>query len=64
MPLYRYKCRNCEHEFEYLKLRSSDEEPDICPECGHDDVKQRLSKPYIKFNGSGFHVNDYPSDSS
>ena len=32
MPLFRYVCKDCKHEFELLQLRF--DSPAICPKCG------------------------------
>ncbi len=39
MPIYEYRCRNCDHEFEEL-VRS--DQKVVCPACGAD--QQRLEK--------------------
>ena len=31
MPIYRYECRPCKHEFEFMKVRSDDHVQ--CPKC-------------------------------
>jgi putative FmdB family regulatory protein len=42
MPIYEYRCRHCEVEFETL-IRGS-EEPE-CPECGTHDLTKLMSAP-------------------
>lgn len=42
MPIYEFKCQDCDHEFEAL-CGSSDERPDCCPECKGEDLKKLLS---------------------
>ena len=39
MPLYEYKCSNCQHQFELLQSFSADKNQE-CPECG--SVANRL----------------------
>ncbi|OGQ81488.1 MAG: hypothetical protein A2289_07265 [Deltaproteobacteria bacterium RIFOXYA12_FULL_58_15] len=41
MPIYEYRCGNCEIEFEELVFRR--DEKIVCPECGTGDVKRLLS---------------------
>jgi putative FmdB family regulatory protein len=42
MPIYEYKCNNCEKDFERLVF--SGEESDIfCPECQSRDVIKKMS---------------------
>lgn len=43
MPLYDYKCAECETVFEEL-VRSSSEESELrCPKCGSAAVKRQIS---------------------
>jgi len=58
MPIYKYECRECEHDFTHLKLTTSEPEPE-CPECGAEDPARRLSAPTLKFKGTGFYCTDY-----
>ena len=41
MPIYEYKCTNCDAVFEYLVLGGS--APDNCPECKGDQIKRLMS---------------------
>ena len=43
MPLYSYKCKDCEEEFDYLVFGKSDEEELKCPKCGSKDLERLLS---------------------
>lgn len=45
MPIFEYKCRSCEHEFEALVLRGA--EPG-CPQCAGRDLERLLSLPAVK----------------
>lgn len=45
MPLYDYRCRTCEHQFEGLVLRGK--EP-ACEKCGGADLERLLSLPAVK----------------
>jgi putative FmdB family regulatory protein len=40
MPVYRYRCEECQHEFEELHAMDADA-PD-CPECDADAVKRLI----------------------
>jgi putative FmdB family regulatory protein len=43
MPIYEYRCRSCEADFEEL-VRSAEAEKSVkCPECGGRKVDRRLS---------------------
>lgn len=41
MPIYEYKCEDCEKEFEVFTFLK-DEKP-ICPSCGSKEVKKKVS---------------------
>jgi putative FmdB family regulatory protein len=45
MPIFEYRCRGCEHEFEAL-VRKSD--VPACPSCQGTDLERRLSLPALK----------------
>jgi putative FmdB family regulatory protein len=40
MPLFEFRCRRCDHEYEVL-VRNA--EPVDCPECGADSPEKLLS---------------------
>lgn len=45
MPLYEYRCQECEHEFEFL-VRNAQEAKDVhCPHCSSSRVAKSLSLP-------------------
>jgi putative FmdB family regulatory protein len=50
MPIYEYRCRKCNHEFECLVLRSDD--PISCPECEADKVERMMSACSFKSSGT------------
>jgi len=43
MPIYEFKCKNCGKTFEYLCLRSDDEEHATCPSCGKEKAEKMMS---------------------
>ncbi|NUQ01467.1 MAG: zinc ribbon domain-containing protein [Armatimonadetes bacterium] len=57
MPLYEFKCRDCEEVFE-VRQEWKAPTPD-CPSCGSGDVKKVYHAAALIFKGSGWHVNDY-----
>lgn len=56
MPTYRYRCKECEHEFEVIQ-RMSDDPLTHCPICGG-PVRRVVGSVGIVFKGSGFYVTD------
>jgi putative FmdB family regulatory protein len=57
MPIYCYKCFDCEH-YEEIKQNFSDEPLTECPECGG-QFKRVIRNIGVIFKGSGFHITDY-----
>ena len=57
MPLYEYRCMDCNQVVEVLQ-KVSDPELERCPHC-HGTLERVLSAPAIQFKGSGWYVTDY-----
>jgi putative FmdB family regulatory protein len=57
MPLYEYRCRQCERVFDRLE-RASEPKDGTCPHCGG-GATRLLGAPALQFKGSGWYVNDY-----
>jgi putative FmdB family regulatory protein len=57
MPVYCYKCFDCEHYAE-IKQSFSDKPLAECPECGG-DFRRVIRDIGVIFKGSGFHTTDY-----
>lgn len=59
MPMYVYRCRECEKVFE-INQKIKDAPLKKCVDC--DGEVNRLIQPIgVIFNGPGFYVNDYKS---
>ena len=43
MPIYEYRCQDCQTRFERLVLRAADAAEVTCPACGQKRVSQELS---------------------
>lgn len=57
MPLYEYKCRQCQQRLE--KIQSFNAPPEkVCPHCGG-ELERVISAPALQFKGAGWYVNDY-----
>ncbi|MGA8849297.1 MAG: FmdB family zinc ribbon protein [Dehalococcoidia bacterium] len=56
MPIYQYRCLNCNRQFE-LKQSFSDKPIADCPSC-HGIARRIFSPVPIIFNGPGFYVTD------
>lgn len=60
MPTYEYECSGCERTFE-IRQRISEAPLERCPHCGGGVRRVIAATPFI-LKGSGFYVNDYPSE--
>ena len=62
MPIYEYRCNDCNEQHEIIQKIS---EPPLthCPKCGG-EMKKLFSSPAIQFKGSGFYKTDYASGGS
>jgi putative FmdB family regulatory protein len=57
MPLYEYRCLNCNEIFE-VRQKFSDEPVATHSACGGQGHRL-LSAPQLHFKGSGFYITDY-----
>ncbi len=53
MPIYEYRCRSCEHEFEELLLRAADAAEVVCPRCAAEKPERVLSASAAVVAGGG-----------
>lgn len=61
MPLYEYKCRDCESCFEFMQ-KASDPLQKKCPKCGG-PLDKLPSAPALQFKGQGWYITDYAKKS-
>ena len=58
MPIYIYRCRECDHEFETSQAITADPLRK-CPECEEESLRKVINfAPGISFQGPGYYVND------
>ena len=58
MPIYEYKCTECEHRLEKLQ-RMSDDPLKECPECGEPALTKLVSASSFKLKGTGWYETDF-----
>jgi len=58
MPLYVYKCEECEHEWEVYQ-RIKDEPIEECEECGEMTAKRQIARSSFVLKGNGWFKTDY-----
>lgn len=61
MPVYEYRCRACEHQFD-IQQSINDDPLTVCPECAG-ALRKVFAPVGIAFKGSGFYKNDARSSS-
>jgi putative FmdB family regulatory protein len=62
MPIYVYRCSNCDHEFEHNQ-KFSDPHLKRCPECGKMTLNKVFTPATVIYKGSGFYSTDHRSRS-
>jgi putative FmdB family regulatory protein len=61
MPIYEFECSACGDSFERLQ-KLSDADPSVCPVCGAEKIKRRLTAPAFRLAGSGWYETDFKKD--
>ncbi len=56
MPLYTYRCNDCDHLFE-VRQRMSDNPLSDCPVCVG-EVRRVINSVGVVFKGNGFYITD------
>ncbi|MBS1826755.1 MAG: zinc ribbon domain-containing protein [Acidobacteria bacterium] len=62
MPLYEYRCSQCDRVFEVIQ-KFSDEPLTVHEGCGG-AVERLISAPGLQFKGSGWYITDYARSGS
>ena len=58
MPIYEYKCTECQHRLEKLQKMSDDPLKD-CPECQQSALTKLVSASSFKLKGNGWYETDF-----
>ena len=59
MPVYEWKCANCELIFETIRSISRRNDPVECPDCGCEEVERVMSEFGFVLNGDDFPSKNY-----
>ena len=60
MPIYEYRCADCDHQLEVVQKLSED--PIVsCPECKNDSLKRIISAAGFRLKGDGWYETDFKS---
>ena len=58
MPIYEYRCTECQHKLETLQ-KFSDAPLVVCPACGKSALTKLLSAAGFQLKGSGWYQTDF-----
>jgi putative FmdB family regulatory protein len=58
MPIYDYKCSDCEHQIEVIQ-KLSDEPKTLCPNCNKESLNKMVSAPSFRLKGGGWYETDF-----
>ncbi len=61
MPIYEFECRSCAHVWDELQ-KSSDPDPDQCPNCSKPVVVRRMTAAAFRLKGAGWYETDFKKD--
>ena len=61
MPIYEYKCQECEYYFEALQ-RIGEKLLIDCPKCNAKKLKRLVSAPNFRLKGKGWYETDFKKD--
>ena len=61
MPIYLFKCQNCEHEVEEILSFSNSEKylQTVCPKCLTKSYKKLINNTSFKLKGKGWYKDGY-----
>ena len=58
MPIYEYRCAECQHEMEKIQ-KISDAALTDCPACGKPGLKKLVSAAGFRLKGGGWYETDF-----
>lgn len=58
MPLYEYKCTQCQRKYEFLE-KISDKPKTHCPDCQQPTLKRQISPAGFQLKGTGWYETDF-----
>ncbi len=63
MPIYEYRCQQCNHQFENLQ-KMSDPVLTECPACHTPNLRKLISAAGFQLKGSGWYASDFKGGSA
>jgi putative FmdB family regulatory protein len=61
MPIYAYRCADCDHELDALQ-KISDPPLTDCPACGAAALEKQITAAAFRLKGSGWYETDFKGD--
>lgn len=61
MPIYAYRCQDCDHELDALQ-KLSDPPLTECPACGASALKKQVTAAAFRLKGAGWYETDFKKD--
>lgn len=61
MPIYEFECRSCGQVWDALQ-KSSDPDPDTCPNCVNPVVVRRMTAAAFRLKGAGWYETDFKKE--
>jgi len=58
MPIYQYKCKDCDHQLEALQKMSDPKLVD-CPACNAPSLSKQVTAAAFKLKGTGWYETDF-----
>ncbi len=58
MPIYAYRCTQCNFEKEFMQ-KISDPLLTLCPQCHTESLVKQLTAPGFQLKGSGWYATDF-----
>ena len=58
MPIYEYKCQDCQHKLEVMQ-RMSEALLKTCPSCGKEALRKLVSAVGFQLKGTGWYETDF-----
>ena len=58
MPIYDFKCSECDHRFQRVRKITAEDSP-ACPNCGSSQTEKLISPSAFVLKGSGWYLTDY-----
>ncbi len=59
MPLFEYRCEDCDHKFEKLVRHADRDKVPDCPKCQGDNTTKMISRTSFSLKGGGWAADGY-----